>query len=1077
MRTTRLLASAASIALLASVLGSSPATAEKPTAPPSATVRSAPEPTTPGSLTAKAARAAAAEDEPAGALAMPDSYPVQPKLKVYPDANPDAADTGNLIGYDDIAPRLQSLMRASDRVSTQIVGESTQGRQLYLVTVTAPEDEEQTAQQTAWRKKIRANPGEAATDTALKSGYKTPIWISSNIHGNEWEGTDASLDYIEELATAPWNDVKSLLRGHRLYFSVVLNPDGRTIGQRPTALNLDANRDMITNTTPESTSFVRTAHAVQALYAADFHGYTSVLQIEPCGPPHGDDYEYDLFIPHAYAAALKVERDVVDAEIPGNTYYNVVTGQVVPENTSDDTDHIKIPYRDTPTGWDDFPPIFTAQYAAFAGAVSNTVELPKGRPNGSSQTPASATINVAVAKKTMESLVDYVVANDDAMLADQVEFFRRANVGDERVALTQANIDAVPGPAEWKPLWNDSDDQTAVQYPRAFVIPVGKEQRSISDARFLVSRLLMHNIAVRRLDSATTIDGTSYPAGSYVVDMSQPNRNLAHALLAPGSDISNKPGILSMYDVSAWSWGHLWGVDVDSFGTTGDGSLPASTKVTTGNADGKVASGGSYLTFELAGVNDFRTLNALLEDEVAVSVLADGSAIVEADEARDALEDAAEEFDVDVDKATAAEIAQLSDESTRGLQDLKIGYTGNQDDLLSLTQLGFDDLQAVTAATITANPAILDGVDVLWLGSALNFNDSQAAGRAAVQSFVDAGGSIVGRAAGAFNAAKTFGLIADGTAVVGNNSGNGIVTIDTADAGVLAPYAQKFAFVYPATWFTGLPESVTVEQRYATGNPLLSGHWRDTNGSNGPLNAAGQPAAVSASLPSGAKAFVFGTSPVYRSHTKGGQSQAARALFWAAPEGEGVPAPAPVVATTTTLKVPATATYGRSISATVKVTAAGAQKPTGTVQVREGSKVLASRALPASGTATLSVSGLKPGSRRLTAHFVPSGAGFAPSASAPATVKVAKAASRTGVRAKALGKGRVQVTVTVKSSAGTPTGSVRVKVGSSTKVVKLRNGKATVTLKSAKGKRTVWARYGGSSLLSPSANATTVRVR
>ncbi|MET1133223.1 MAG: M14 family zinc carboxypeptidase, partial [Aeromicrobium sp.] len=767
MRTTRLLATAASVALLASVLGSNPATAQDP-APPSSNVRSVPESTTTGSLTAKAARAAAAEEEPEGALAMPDSYPVQPKLKVYPDTNPDAADTGNLIGYDDIAPRLQSLMRASDRVSTQIVGESTQGRQLYLVTVTAPEDESQTAQQTAWRKQIRTNPEAAATDAALEAGYKTPIWISANIHGNEWEGTDASLDYIEEIATAPWNDVKSLLRGHRLYFSVVLNPDGRTIGQRATALNLDANRDMITNTTPESTSFIRTAHAVQALYAADFHGYTGVLQIEPCGPPHGDDYEYDLFIPHAYAAALKVERDVVDAAIPGNTYYNVVTGQVVPDNTGADTDHIKIPYRDTPTGWDDFPPIFTAQYAAFTGSVSNTVELPKSRPNSSSQTPASATINVAVAKQTMKSIVDYVTANDAAMLDDQVEFFRRANVGAERVALTQANIDAVPGPAEWKPLWNDSDDQTPVQYPRAFVIPVGDGQRSLSDARKLVSSLVLHNVAVRRLDAAATLDGTSYPAGSYVVDMTQPNRNLAHALLAPGSDISNKPGILSMYDVSAWSWGHLWGVDVEAVGTTGQGSLPASTRVLSGNADGKVAASGSYLTFELAGVNDFRTLNALLEDDIAVSVLADGSAIVEADEARDALEYAAKEFDVDVDKATAAEIAQLSDESTRGLQDLKIGYSGNQDDLLSLTQLGFDDLQAVTAATITANPAILDDVDVLWLGSALSFNDTQTAGRTAVQAFVDGGGSIVGRAAGAFNTAKTFGLIADGTAVVGN---------------------------------------------------------------------------------------------------------------------------------------------------------------------------------------------------------------------------------------------------------------------------------------------------------------------
>ncbi|MFO6452598.1 MULTISPECIES: M14 family metallopeptidase [unclassified Aeromicrobium] len=1075
MRTTRMLATAASVTLLATLLGSPPASAADP-APPGITVRSAPESPNAGSLTAKAARAAAEDDDPEGALPMPSSYPFQPKLKVYPDSTPDAADTGNLIGYDDIAPRLQSLMRASDRISTQIVGESTQGRQLYLVTVTAPEDEDQTAQQTAWRKKIRTNPEAAATDTALKSGYKTPIWISSNIHGNEWEGTDASLDYIEELATAPWNDVKALLRGHRLYFSVVLNPDGRTIGQRPTALNLDANRDMITNTTPESASFVRTAHAVQALYAADFHGYTSVLQIEPCGPPHGDDYEYDLFIPHAYAAALKVERDVVDAEIPGNTYYNVVTGQVVPENTSDDTDHIKIPYRDTPTGWDDFPPIFTAQYAAFTGSVSNTVELPKTRPNGSSQTPASATINVAVAEQTMKSIVDYVKSNDDAMLADQMEFFRRANVGAERVALTQANIADVPGPDQWKPLWNDSDDQTTVQYPRAFVIPVGEGQRSLSDARTLVASLIKHNIAVRRLDAAATLDGTSYPAGSYVVDMSQPNRNLAHALLAPGSDISNKPGILSMYDVSAWSWGHLWGVDVDSVGTTGQGTLPASTKVTTGNADGKVASG-KYLTFELAGVNDFRTLNALLEDEIPVSVLADGSAIVAAADAQDALEDAAQEFDVDVDKATAAEIAQLSDEATRGLKDLKVGYTGNQDDLLSLTQLGFDDLQVLTAATITANPALLDGVDVLWLGSALTFNDSQTAGRDAVQAFVNAGGSIVGRAAGAFNTARTFGIFESGTAVAGNNSGNGIVTIDTAGDGVLAPYAQKYAFVYPATWFTGLPESVKVEQRYAEGNPLLSGHWRATNANNGPLNAGGQPAAVSAALPSGAKAFVFGTSPVYRTHTKGGQSQAARALFWAAPEGEGVPAPAPDVATTTTLKVPATATYGKAINASVSVTAPGATKPSGTVEVREGSQVLATRAV-SGGSATLRISGLKPGVRRLTARFVPAtDSGFAASTSAVATVKVAKAATRAGIKAKALGKGRVQVTVTVKSSAGTPTGTVRVKVGSSTKTVKLKNGKATVTLKSAKGKRAVAVRYNGSSLFAPVYRATTVRVR
>ncbi len=106
----------------------------------------------------------------------------------------------------------------------------------------------------------------------------------------------------------------------------------------------------------------------------------------------------------------------------------------------------------------------------------------------------------------------------------------------------------------------------------------------------------------------------------------------------------------------------------------------------------------AYLTFELAGVNDFRALNALLEDGVAG--LAAGRRLRDrrvptVSRPRDALEDAAEEFDVDVDKATTAEIARAGRRHrARVSTDLTIGYTGNQDDLLSLTQLGFDDLQA-----------------------------------------------------------------------------------------------------------------------------------------------------------------------------------------------------------------------------------------------------------------------------------------------------------------------------------------------------------------------------------------------
>ena len=128
--------------------------------------------------------------------------------------DPDPADAsyaGDLVGYADLAPRLNELMASSDRVSVQVVGQSTNGRDLYLVTVTAPEKRSETRRQTAYRELIQHEPRKAARDTKLQRDYKAPVWFSANIHGNEWEGTDASLRYIEELATAPWEEVEDLL--------------------------------------------------------------------------------------------------------------------------------------------------------------------------------------------------------------------------------------------------------------------------------------------------------------------------------------------------------------------------------------------------------------------------------------------------------------------------------------------------------------------------------------------------------------------------------------------------------------------------------------------------------------------------------------------------------------------------------------------------------------------------------------------------------------------------------------------------------------------------------------------------
>ena len=820
-----------------------------------------------------AVRADRLQDE----LRMPRSYPTQPRLRTYPD-RPDASDAGELLAYHDLAPLLNSWMRRSKRISTQVVGRSTEGRDLYLVTVTAPESKSQTRRQDAWRDQIRQQPAKARRNDGLLRGYKQPIWFSANIHGNEWEGTDGSMEVIEELVEAPAGQVRDLLGSHRLYFSLSLNPDGRSAGTRETALGLNENRDMITNTTPEAQSFVRTTEALQPLLAADLHGYTDVLQVEPCGPPHGENYEYDLFIPHGYAMARRVEEDVVAADIPGNTYLNVETGEVVSENTGPDTAHIAIPYRDIPSGWDDYPPIFTAQYAAFYGAITSTVELPLSRPEDAAQSPANARVNTAVAERTIESMVDYVVDNGDALLRNQIEMFARGVAGDPKKSLTRENLERVKGPSEWKRHWDRVDDQDPVDLPRAYVIPVGAGQRSTSDAARLVRQLLFHQIEVGRLKRSVSTGRTSYPAGSYVVDMHQPLRGLANSLLDLGSDISAK--VPTMYDISAWSYSSLWGATVAKVGSTTDGAL-GSVRSISAPKPGSVPGRPGPVSLDLAGVADFRALNDLLGRGVVVSLLTDGSAVVGA-EGYAAARTAARRFGVTFTASTPTELAALADPGTKSLEDLRLAYTGIEDDTLALAELGFDDARAVDADVITKQPRVLRRADVLWVGGPLRFAKGQGKGRAAVEAFVDAGKPLVGAGIDGFKAAKSFGLVR-GKAVEGNPFGNGIVAVDTPAGSPLDTFALPHAFIYPAVAFDDLAGDTAAAQTYDDGDPFLAGHWRRSKDGVGPRGVDGLASAITGEAESGARAFVFGTSVFFRTHTRGQMGQAARAIFWAAP--------------------------------------------------------------------------------------------------------------------------------------------------------------------------------------------------
>ncbi|WP_261368011.1 M14 family zinc carboxypeptidase [Acrocarpospora catenulata] len=773
-------------------------------------------------------------------------YPRQTQLPVPPENPADASIKLGLVPYHGIAPVLNSLQARSKRVSVETIGRSHEGRDLYLVTVTAPESKNETRAQDKIRERIQNDSAHAARDKKLPKEYKAPIFVNNNIHGNEWEGTDAALRVIEELATSTDPKVADLLSRTRLYFNVTANPDGRFNGVRANGAGFDMNRDFITASQPEVRAMRQVMIDTQPVAMIDLHGYVNGTLIEPTTPPHGANYEYDLFIKNTYANGLGMEAAVLAL---GYT------------READGVNPPQIPFRDDAEGWDDWPPIFTPQYAPFQGAVaSHTIEFPM-RVNGSDynnlpvdELRRRSSINVAIAAAVMRATYGYVQVNHDQLIADQIEVFRRGAAGE---ASKPVPLDIVPG--------FGPEDVYNTTYPRAYVIPAGGQQRSATAAARLVDHLIANDVKVEQAKKAFRLNGKDYPADSYLVDMHQPKRGLANVMLEPGADIT--PKVNAMYDISGWSHALLWGATVDT--VTGD-SFKVNTKpVTAAGPTGSVAKTNHPLALKITDAKEVMALNDLLAQGVAVTWGNDGTATVPAT-ARKAAETAADRYGVAFTQAGSTSGVPLSQ--------VRIAAAASADELFTLREMGF---QVTPVSTAVLNAGFdWSATDALFVSSGLSYTALNPAARASLDAFLTTGGVVTRGSTGAtFNTAA--GLLT-ATSVAGRSDANGVVRV-VSSGGPVGGDSPDHAFVYSPRWFTGLGPEVKVEQSYATDGPLVSGHWRaNANGTGGQDAAKGQAAVVSGRDERGAAVVLFGTEPMFRNHPKGLFSQVAKALYWSA---------------------------------------------------------------------------------------------------------------------------------------------------------------------------------------------------
>jgi len=776
-------------------------------------------------------------------------YPRQTKLRVYPEDPADRAIKLGLVPYHGIAPALNDLQARSDRVSVEVAGQSTLGRDLYLVTVTAPEHPTQTRRQDRWRRLIEDDPRAAARDRELRAGYKTPVWFNGNIHGDEWEGTDGALRVIGQLAAATDTATRRLLERTRLYFTVTNNPDGRVAGTRVNGAGFDINRDHVTSSQPESRAVRDVLIATQPVLMLDEHGYTGTTLIEPSTAPHGQNYDYDLYIRHAYPNALGMEAAIAALGHP-------------------ETTRAEIPFRDdAPGDWDDWPPIFTPMYSIYHGAVGHTVEVPMQVNRGAytslpvEELRRRSGINTDVVAATIRAAIGYADSQRGPLLTDQIELFRRGWAGEAQRHIPDGYVPGF-GP----------EDRYTTTFPRAYVIPAGSGQRSSTAAARLVDLLVAHDVRVRRAKAPFALAGRWHPAGSYVVDLHQPKRGLANAILEAGRDIS--PLVPQMYDISGWSHGLLWGATVHTSRWSAP-RVPTAPVAVAGPTGGVLAPPGRDLLLTVTDGTDVRAVNALLDAGVRPRRQADGTVVVPA-AARRTAADLAERLGV---RFTTARPHAGGAVLTRPVLAAAVAA----DELFVLRDLGFD-VRPVSTAVLNAGYDLSE-VDTLVVSSGLSYPALDAAARSQVDALLARGGVVTRGATGArFNI--DAGVL-PARAVAGRSDANGVVSVHNGP-GPVGTGAPPHSFVYAPLWFTDLGTDVTVDQRYAA-TPLVAGHWiaDPEDGTGGPAEAAGQAAVVSGVGPRGTAAVLFGTEPLFRDHPKGLFAQVGQAIFWTATASAG----------------------------------------------------------------------------------------------------------------------------------------------------------------------------------------------
>ncbi|WP_164220023.1 M14 family zinc carboxypeptidase [Virgibacillus sp. YIM 98842] len=676
----------------------------------------------------------------------------------------------NPVPYEEIGSKLEEYERESDRVSVEVVGQSTLGNDLYAVVISDPQDEEGLEKSEILRELMIEDPNEALNFVEANPDVKVPFMVNGSIHGNEYVGTDAVLKLIERFAYENDETTKNILENNILVFNVVNNPDGRILGTRQNAEGFDLNREHVTQLQPETNVNVALIKEWLPMVFLDLHGYIIRSTDTPgllgaATPPYNPNIETDIYLKWGMEQSLAMEEELVkNRDNYESDLYRNMQGT-------------HIPARDQDFGWDGYPPIFTPMYAQGHGAFAYTNEAPTNSWDGV-RWHVDATMGA----------LKYATENKLEMLKAQIEVFRRG--------------------VEF-----DHPNHESGFLPKAYVIP---DQADSSITVRAINHLIKNGIEVSEAKESFTVNGEQYDSGTYIVFMNQARAGLANNLLWEGEDISDD--VDSMYDISAWSLSELWDFDVIAANTSIDIAVKEVREL---EIEGQLRGDGPY-EIRNSSIGAVNLVNQLIQNNISVYKGSNGHFYVEQSNG-DTLLNAVQQSGITLETVPLPEeakllekvnVAILEDRSQHGIR-------------TALKRLGFH-ITEIAPQEIAENG--LDNYDALVANGSGN-HDSDSYKRN-IQEFISNGGKYIAIGANASNVAVQLGL-ADTIVNTGSRHDNGIVSVNYKDTTLTSGYNENdIGFVYNPVWYTDIEDDRVIAS-FADQDFFRAGFWQNSETAQG----------------------------------------------------------------------------------------------------------------------------------------------------------------------------------------------------------------------------------------------------